>query len=131
MKHILNNLTEQEKNAIREQHAGGMKVITENFYRLLNSNLGDVRPLSEQAQPSQYRVGQVLKAKRDVDGQMYTITIRRLLPGGSEVVADIVGPGEYEGHPLDADTGRSKSLNISQPGMIGGNQEMGMFTIVK
>ena len=27
MKHILNNLSEEEKNAIREQHAGGMKVI--------------------------------------------------------------------------------------------------------
>jgi hypothetical protein len=131
MKHILNNLTEEEKNAIREQHAGGMKVITENFYRLLNSNLGDVRPLSEQAQPSQYRVGQILKGKRDVDGQMYTITIKQLLPSGSEVVADIVGPGQYEGKPLDKVYGAGKSLNISQPGMIGGNQEMGTFTIVK
>jgi len=31
MKHILNNLTEQEKNDIREQHSGGMKVMTEKF----------------------------------------------------------------------------------------------------
>ena len=31
MKHILNNLSEEEKNAIREQHTGGMKVMTENF----------------------------------------------------------------------------------------------------
>ena len=45
MKHILNNLSEEEKNAIREQHAGGMKVITENFSKLLNSKLGDVKPL--------------------------------------------------------------------------------------
>ena len=50
MKHILNNLSEQEKNAIREQHTGGMKVMTENFHRLLGSKLGDVKPLvSEQA----------------------------------------------------------------------------------
>ena len=48
MKHILNDLTEQEKNAIREQHAGGMKVMTENFSKLLNSKLGDVKPVSEQ-----------------------------------------------------------------------------------
>jgi hypothetical protein len=49
MKHILNNLTEQEKNAIREQHTGGMKVSTDKFNHLLESKLGDVKPiLSEQ-----------------------------------------------------------------------------------
>lgn len=45
MKHILNDLTEQEKNSIREQHTGGMKVMTENFSKLLNSKLGDVKPI--------------------------------------------------------------------------------------
>jgi len=45
MKHILNNLSEQEKNAIREQHTGGMKVVTENFHKLLGSKLGDSKPL--------------------------------------------------------------------------------------
>ena len=45
MKHILNNLTEQEKSAIREQHTGGMKVMTENFSKLTNSKLGDSKPL--------------------------------------------------------------------------------------
>jgi hypothetical protein len=49
MKHILNNLLEQEKNSIREQHTGGIKVMTESFSKLLNSKLGDVKPLvSEQ-----------------------------------------------------------------------------------
>jgi hypothetical protein len=45
MKHILNDLTEQEKNSIREQHTGGMKVITEGFSKLINSKLGDVKPI--------------------------------------------------------------------------------------
>ena len=45
MKHILNNLSEQEKNAIREQHTGGMNVVTENFHKLLGSKLGDSKPL--------------------------------------------------------------------------------------
>ena len=49
MKHLLNNLSNEEKNNIREQHTGGMKVITENFYKLLNSKLGDVKPLTEQS----------------------------------------------------------------------------------
>ena len=45
MKHILNNLTEEEKNSIREQHTGGMKVVNENFSKLLNAKLGDAKPL--------------------------------------------------------------------------------------
>jgi hypothetical protein len=48
MKHILNNMSEQEKNSIREQHTGGMKVMTENFSKLINSKLGDSKPLVEQ-----------------------------------------------------------------------------------
>ena len=54
MKHILNNLSEEEKNSIREQHTGGMKVMTENFSKLLNSKLGDSKPLvSEQSMTPQ------------------------------------------------------------------------------
>ena len=51
MKHLLNNLSEDEKNSIREQHTGGMKVMTENFSRLLNSKLGDAKPLVSEAIP--------------------------------------------------------------------------------
>jgi hypothetical protein len=50
MKHILNNISEEEKNAIREQHAGGMKLNTEKFKQLLETKQGDVKPLvSEQS----------------------------------------------------------------------------------
>jgi hypothetical protein len=53
MKHILNNLSNEEKNSILEQHTGGMNVITENFSKLLNSKLGDSKPLvSEQYYPT-------------------------------------------------------------------------------
>jgi murein DD-endopeptidase MepM/ murein hydrolase activator NlpD len=45
MKHLLNNLSEEEKNSIRNQYTGEIKVVTENFKKLLNSKLGDVRPL--------------------------------------------------------------------------------------
>ena len=45
MKHILNDLSNEEKNSIREQHTGGMKVMTENFSRLMNAKLGDAKPL--------------------------------------------------------------------------------------
>jgi len=49
MKHLLNNLSEQEKNSIREQHTGGMKVMVENFSKLINSKLGDVKTLVSEA----------------------------------------------------------------------------------
>jgi hypothetical protein len=45
MKHLLNDLSEQEKNSIREQHTGGMKVMTEGFSKLINSKLGNSKPL--------------------------------------------------------------------------------------
>lgn len=49
MKHLLNNMTEAEKNAIREQHTGGMKIANEKFAKLIETKLGDVKPLiSEQ-----------------------------------------------------------------------------------
>jgi hypothetical protein len=67
MKHILNNLSEEEKNAIREQHTGGMKVMNENFSKLLNSKLGDVKPLvSEQ-------VMSTMPGKKSKDGVTYTV----------------------------------------------------------
>ena len=48
MKHLLNNLSEQEKNSIREQHEGGMKLDTSRFKTLLEGKSGDVKPLVEQ-----------------------------------------------------------------------------------
>jgi hypothetical protein len=144
MKHILNDLTEQEKNAIREQHTGGMKVMTENFSKLINSKLGDSKPLvSEQAQTyttkgtnsggqqyditSPFKVGQTIKGKRSIDGQIYTITVAQV--GQGFIAGKIVGPGTYNNQPLK---GREAwELNTNTPGVLHGNNEMGTFTIVK
>lgn len=49
MKHLLNDLTNDEKNRIREQYNGGMSIDTSKFRRLMESKLGDVKPLLEQA----------------------------------------------------------------------------------
>ena len=43
-------MTEQEKNAIREQHTGGIKIMTENFSKLLNSKLGDSKPFVNESE---------------------------------------------------------------------------------
>jgi hypothetical protein len=52
MKHILNDLSNEVKNNIREQHTGGMTVTTESFSRLLNAKLGDAKPLVSEAMDS-------------------------------------------------------------------------------
>jgi hypothetical protein len=49
MKHLLNNMSEEEKNSIREQHTGGMKVYNEKFKSLLESKQGDVKPILTEA----------------------------------------------------------------------------------
>jgi hypothetical protein len=71
MKHILNNLSNEEKNSIREQHTGGMNVITENFSKLINSKLGDSKPLVEMEEMPEGMFSRELsktdKLKRDID----------------------------------------------------------------
>lgn len=42
MKHLLNDLSEELKNSIREQHKGGIKVVNENFNNLVEKKLGHV-----------------------------------------------------------------------------------------
>jgi hypothetical protein len=44
MKHLLNDLSEEEKNRIREQHSGGKKIVIENFKKLVDTKLGDAKP---------------------------------------------------------------------------------------
>ena len=48
MKHLLNNLSEEEKNSIRGQHTGGMQVNNSRFNTLLENKLGNSKPLVEQ-----------------------------------------------------------------------------------
>ena len=68
MKHLLNNLTEEEKNSIRGQHTGGMNVVTENFLKLINTKSGNVRTyLGEQTVTTGRTVttGQTVNTKQE------------------------------------------------------------------
>ena len=47
MKHLLNDLSPEEKNRILEQYNNSLIVETSKFNKLLKSNLGNVRPLVE------------------------------------------------------------------------------------
>jgi hypothetical protein len=49
MKHLLNNISEEEKNRIREQHEGGMNLSIDNFKKLVETKLGDAKPYLTEA----------------------------------------------------------------------------------
>ena len=51
MKQLLNNMSFEERQNIREQHTGGMNVMSDSFRRLVNAKLGNSKPLiSEQTE---------------------------------------------------------------------------------
>ena len=50
MKHLLNNISEEEKNSILEQHKGGMRIFNENFNKMINKKLGHVELYEQQTQ---------------------------------------------------------------------------------
>ena len=45
MKHLLNDLSSEERNSILEQHTGGKSIDTSKFRSLLESKLGEVKPI--------------------------------------------------------------------------------------
>ena len=49
MKHLLNDISSEEKKRILEQHQGGKTIDTSKFKRLLESQLGYVKPLVSEA----------------------------------------------------------------------------------
>jgi len=48
MKHLLNNLSNEEKNRIREQYKGGVSLDNSKFKKLMESKLEDVKPIISQ-----------------------------------------------------------------------------------
>ena len=71
MKHLLNNLTEEEKNSIRNQHTGGMNVVTENFSKLINTKSGNVKLFLNEQQVNEKNVGDCLTIMNTVTLDMF------------------------------------------------------------
>ncbi len=44
MKHLMNNMSDEDKDKIRKQHDGGMKVDNKNFNKMVDKKLGHVDP---------------------------------------------------------------------------------------
>jgi hypothetical protein len=102
----------------------GVKIVKESHIPQFENYI-----FEEDAAGTKYTVGQVLKAKRDKDGQLYTIKVIQVGPNNNFIVASITGPGKYEGKPLDGKG--SWELTTNQEGQANkamGNTEMGTFT---
>jgi len=115
MKHLLNNISQEEKNRILEQHTGGMKVISNSFSRLVNGKLGDSKPLiSEQEQTTgitrnkeyyesnyfresdlTFKVGDIYKVTR-IDGSHVRFKINKVKFGYKEKVDPIKYPDFFD-----------------------------------
>jgi len=71
MKHLLNNISEEEKNRIREQHEGGMNLSIDNFKKLVETKLGDTKPfLSEQEEVSEQNEDDVIRLIMDINTKL-------------------------------------------------------------
>lgn len=91
---------------------------------LLDYQRGKV--VSEQHQPKNFSVGQVVNAKRDIDGQIYQISIMRAEP--NYMYGTVKGPGDYGGTSLA--NGQNLELYSDAPGVLAGNSQLGKFTVV-
>jgi len=54
MRHLLNDIPEWERNSIREQHKGGTTIDTSRFKKLMESKLGNVKPLINETDDEDY-----------------------------------------------------------------------------
>jgi hypothetical protein len=84
MKHLLNNLTEEEKKSIRGQHTGGMNVVTENFSKLINTKSGDVKLFLKE---------QETQGQQDVK----TITNKVASEGIKNVTPEMISSPQFKG----------------------------------
>ena len=93
MKHILNNISEEEKNAIREQHTGGMKLNTKKFKQLLETKQGDVKPFLTESNENKYQINEDVASsfKLGMDA-VKDPTVKKVLNGILECAMALLNP---------------------------------------
>ncbi len=62
MKHLLNDMSQEEMNSIREQHIGGKKITVENFSNMVNKKLGEVPTLISESELDEQGLGSRIRA---------------------------------------------------------------------
>jgi hypothetical protein len=86
-------------------------------------------PSVSKQENSQYKVGDKFQAKRSTDGRIYTLEIKGVY-GENSLFVKVTGPGTYNGKDLSRGY-EGFELSSIRPYVLGGNMEMGTFTIQK
>ena len=111
MKNLLNNLSNEEKNRIREQHKGGMSIDTSKFKKLMESKLGNVKPLINEQVTGDTLDGQTImelivksgsigSSVKLSNGKTYTYTTEDVTTFPQMVYSGWCGPGTYTADQL-------------------------------
>jgi len=69
MKHLLNDMSQDEMNSIREQHTGGKELTIENFSEMVNKKLGEVPTLVTESELEEQGLGARMRANREARKQ--------------------------------------------------------------
>ena len=128
------------------QYKGNPLQIT-NPYKLSSVKPGELSGDSEmgtfRGKQAPLNIKSTYEAIRSTDKQKYQITINSIYTDSEDdyngYMASIVGPGTYEGNKLTAQNAASDSkypnggydLSGEETNVIGGNTEMGKFTIIR
>ena len=96
MKHLLNNISHQEKKNILEQHKGGIVVSNKNFQKLLTNKLGNVKPIMEVVHVSQsHLIEQQTEETKTITNKVATEGIKNVTP---EMISSPQFKGTYSGY---------------------------------
>jgi hypothetical protein len=125
------------------QYKGNPLQIT-NPYKLSSVKPGELSGDSEmgtfRGKQAPLNIKSTYEAIRSTDKQKYQITINSIYTDSEDdyngYMASIVGPGTYEGNKLTAQNAAADSnggydLSGEETNVIGGNTEMGKFTIIR
>lgn len=108
MKHILNNISKEEKQRILEQHSGGKTIDTSKFRQLLESKLGNVKPLVMEQVTGTTQAFPTSGVEKDTNFPVDQNLITSLNVNTSELTTKVSVSFNY-------DTGESTALLIGTP----------------
>jgi hypothetical protein len=120
MKHLFNDISQEEKNRILELHTGGIKVMIENFNKLVDVKLGDVKPyLNEQGDGSaEFRMNRLNREQLNFKPTVYDKCVPLMF---SHAVQKLISEGYDTGFlkvslgviGRESDFGTSKRYNMT------------------
>ena len=114
MKHILNDIAQEEKNRILEQHSGGMKIDTTKFKSLLESSLGNVKQLVKEEDTVPVTPSNKISKIEPKNYESVKQMVLNNLNGGGTINITITGQEAKIDGVIKGNTGISPSKDITK-----------------